>query len=147
MNSATSFDSPAPTELEPWVIVTHTGAGEVASQLAEWRIAGEKSQSALALFSDRELAERYAQQFCSSSATPTATPTATTAASSAVPPATYRIEQFTALQLVAVLAECYRLGIRCAALNPGRESAQQLFVLRDVLTAARERLRSGAGLS
>lgn len=126
MNSAAAFNSSPPTELEPWVIVTQCGQDATTSQLAVWRIGGEQAQSALALFSDRAGAEHYAQQFCSSAATP----------------ATYRIEQFTSLQLVAVLAECYRLGMRCAALNPGAESAQRLFVLRDVLTAARQQLRS-----
>lgn len=127
MNSTLAFNSPSSTELQPWVIVTHSGPGKVTSQLALWRIDGEQSQSALALFSDRETAERYAQQF------------------SSVESASYRIEQFTSLQLVAVLAECYRLGMRCAALNPGRESAQQLFVLRDVLAAAQQQLRSSRG--
>lgn len=128
MNSAISFNSPRSTELEPWVIVTQSGSEDASSQLAVWRIDGEHAQTALALFSDRPAAERYAQQFC-------------TAAS-----LSYRIEQFTSLQLLAVLAECFRQGMRCAALNPGPESAQQLFVLRDVLAAAKQRLQSDGGL-
>lgn len=147
MNSATSLNPPASSELEPWVIVTHSGTGEVTSQLAVWRIDGEQSQAALALFSERPLAERYAQQFCAPAAIPPPASPPAAAASRAMAPAAYRIEQFTPLQLVAVLAECYRLGMRCAALNPGRESAQQLFVLRDVLAAAKQRLSSGTGLN
>lgn len=134
MNSEPPFNSPAPTELEPWVIVTQSGPDEATSQLAVWRLAGEHAQSALALFSDRQAAEHYAQQFCSAA-------TELVAAS-----VSYRVEQFTSLQLVAVLAECYRLGMRCAALNPSGDSAQQLFILRDVLLAAKLQLRSAGGL-
>lgn len=128
MNSTVSFSSSPSTELEPWVIVTQAGSGDASSQLAVWRIDGEHAQTALALFSERAAAERYAQQFCSAASL------------------SYRIEQFTELQLVAVLAECYRQGMRCAALNPGPESAQQLFVLRDVLAAAKQRLQADGGL-
>lgn len=128
MNSTVPFNSSPSTELEPWLIVTQAAAGDTSSQLAVWRIDGEHGQTALALFSDRTAAERYAQQFCSAGSL------------------SYRIEKFTSLQLVAVLAECFRQGMRCAALNPGPESAQQLFVLRDVLAAAKERLRSAGEL-
>ena len=128
MNSTNHFSSSLTTELEPWVIVTQSGPDEATAQLALWRIDGAQAETALALFSEGAAAERYAQQFCSENSL------------------SYRIEQFTSLQLVAVLAECYRQGMRCAALNPGHESAQQLFVLRDVLTAAKLRLRSHGGL-
>ncbi len=139
MNSATPVNSPAPTELEPWVIVTQPGPDESTAQLAVWRLAGEHAQSALALFTDRQAAEHYAQQFCST------VPESQAAESQAAAPP-YRVEQFTSLQLVAVLAESYRLGMRCAALNPSRDSAQRLFVLHDVLLAAQQQLRAAGGL-
>ncbi len=127
-------------ELSPWVIVTQTALAGSLSQLAVWRMAngpaqvgqmgdeGSAKRDALALFSDEPAAERYAQQYCTDAATE------------------YRVAQFSSIELVAVLAECYRMGMRWAALNPEGAAAQQLFVLRDVLAAARQRLRHTGSL-
>lgn len=141
MTSTPAAHSTQPAELNPWVIVTPAAPSGGLEQLAVWRLATPPNlldsptleplsnsqplpaQTALALFSDEPGAERYAQQFCSGT------------------PPRYRVEQFSSLQLVAVLAECYRKGMRCAALNPSGTAAQQIFVLRDVLAAAKQRLR------
>ncbi len=139
MTSHEPTNSNQAVELSPWVIVTQTDQAGVVSHLAVWRMASRTPQSgqtstaassessneldALALFSDSAAAERYAEQYCAESST------------------SYRVKQFRSVELVAVLAECYRLGMRCAALNPSGSAAQRLFVLRDVLSAAQQKLR------
>ncbi|MEZ6150898.1 MAG: hypothetical protein R3C09_12300 [Pirellulaceae bacterium] len=130
------------TELSPWVIITRTAQAGDSTHLAVWRMASGSSQAsqsgaaasselsderrALALFTDRLAAERYAEQFCAGAAT------------------SFQVKQFSSIELMAVLAECYRVGMRYAALNPSGTAARQIFVLRDVLTAVQKQLLSRA---
>ncbi|MEZ6075268.1 MAG: hypothetical protein R3C56_06205 [Pirellulaceae bacterium] len=115
------------TELSPWVIITRTAQAGDSTHLAVWRMASGSSQAsqsgtaasselsderrALALFTDRLAAERYAEQFCAGAAT------------------SFQVKQFSSIELMAVLAECYRVGMRYAALNPSGTAARQIFVL------------------
>ena len=50
--------------------------------------------------------------------------------------------QFNELQTLRVLLAGYQQGLRYAALDPNSTTARQLFVLRDVLKAARQKLGS-----
>lgn len=124
-------------ELCHWVIAIQAGD---TSHLAVWRMAkaatgsspmtteASKELDALALFTDQLAAERYAQKFCADAAT------------------SCQLKQFSAMELLSVLAECYRSGMRYAALNPSGTATQQLFILRDVLSAAKTRLRHTGSL-
>ena len=130
------------TELSPWVIITCSAQAGDIPHLAVWRMASgslPSSQSgtaassefsdergALALFADQLAAQRYAEQVCADAAT------------------SFQVKQFSSIVLMAVLAECYRVGMRYAALNPSRTAARQIFVLRDVLTAVQKQLLSRA---
>lgn len=117
-------------ELSPWGIVIE--AGKLEESLALWRISlpplanplpgNALGQLALAIFSSREKAEEYC----------TANNLLRT-----------RLVQFDELQTVRVLLAGYQQGMRYAALDPGSSTAKQLFVLRDVLKAAKQKLGSG----
>ncbi len=120
-------DSPA--ELSPWGIVNE--AGKLEESLALWRISlppranqlpdAAPGELALAIFSSREKAEEYC--------------TANSLLGS-------RVVQFDELQTLRVLLAGYQQGMRFAALDPNSSTAKQLFVLSDVLRAARQKLGS-----
>jgi hypothetical protein len=137
-------------ELEPWTIVSQNGR---AASLAVWRIArpnptvmpgqltsgasteadrptsGEMAEQegelALAIFSSRARAEEY-QQLSSSAE---------------LEGGQSELVQLAETQLLQVLMSGYRQGMRYAALDPGSNTARQIFVLRDVLRAAQQKLR------
>ncbi len=129
------MNSTQPSELEPWLILDQTDA---TAQFAVWRFAAatveggaapnaaaesatdSPRQTALVMFSSRDQAQQYAQQYC-------------TPASS--------VQQFSRIPLVKLLAECYRRGLRYAALDPGPTQARQLFELASVLLAAKVQLQ------
>lgn len=109
------------TELNPWLILLDAGQ---STSLAMWQWGGsatEESAFSLAIFSSRELATQYAQRYCSPQAT---------------------VAQFPELELIRALASCYEGGVRYASLDPTHSTARQLFNLRDVLSAAKQRLKS-----
>ncbi len=117
-----------PLELSPWAVVNEDDAD---GSLALWRIsvprAGasrevESGELALAIFSTRDKAEEYSTLSGSPSA---------------------RIVHFDEMQTLQVLMAGYQQGIRYAALDPGMDAARQIFVLRDVLKAARHKLSPG----
>ena len=108
--------SSATDELEPWVVLLGEGAG---ASLALWRMQ-DRQQDTLAMFSERQLAEAYADTHC---------------------PLPWQPQQLKKISLIQVLADCYEQGLRYATLNPTRDSARQIFVLREVLRAARESLK------
>ena len=104
-------------DLDPWIVVV----GEPPkTTIAVWQIAAGDELS-IALFSSPARAEQYASQFCQ-------------------PPC--RALQFTQQQLIQLLADSYQQGTRYAALDPDGNSSRQLFVLRDVLVAARDLLKN-----
>lgn len=107
-------------ELDPWLVVL----GEPADgSLAMWRLADEKlpaeEQLTVALFSTCERATDYAAKCID---------------------APSRIVQVDRMRFLSLMVDCFRQGIRYATLNPGDSTAQSLFVLRDVLKAARKDL-------
>lgn len=156
MTTSPLTQSAQANELAPWVIVSQPAQAGGQDQLVLWRMAADllssppasatlqhpvrpqstespissafDAQHALALFSDHTAAEQYAERHCTERSRD------------------LRVTQFNSLQLVSVLVECYRAGMRYAALNPGGTSAQQIFVLRDVLAAAKRRLHDTGGL-
>ena len=118
-----------PSELSPWAVVKDDGQAE--ESLALWRIslpstdqspAMGTGELALAIFSSREKAEAY----CSSNENV----------------GLNRLVQFDEQQTLRVLLTGYQQGIRYAALDPNSTMARQVFVLRDVLKAARQKLGS-----
>jgi hypothetical protein len=105
-----------PQELEPWIIVS----GD--EQVAVWRIQDNQQDSqrdALALFSDRDYAQSYAQNHCCEP---------------------WRVVQCSDTHLIRLLADSFQQGIVLATLNPGETTTSQVFVLRDVLKAAKAQL-------
>lgn len=100
-------------ELSPWLVVLQDGA---SSSLALWRIA-ERDANAVVFFSDQSSAESYAREHYS-------LPT--------------QVVQPGRPELIQVLIDCYRLGVRYATLNPTETESNRVFVLRDVLQAAKE---------
>jgi hypothetical protein len=109
-------------DLEPWLVVL----GEPPNtSVAMWQLT-QTGESLIALFSSRERASEYAERSCSH------------------PNSFLKVEQ---TALIRVLADSYRQGVRHAALDPTQTSARQLFVLRDVLTAARRFLRETRDVS
>ena len=114
-----------PGEIEPWLVVL--GESEDAS-LAMWRLTDEVTarlnlapgaELTLAMFSTEQRASDYADKNCSG---------------------TKRIVQVDRTRLLSLMVDCFRQGIRYATLNPGDSSAHSLFVLRDVLSAAKREL-------
>lgn len=109
-------------DLEPWLVVL----GEPPdTSVAMWQLA-QTSESAVALFSTRENASNYAERHCSPSSS---------------------ILQLDHTALIRLLADSYQQGARHAALDPTETSTRQVFVLRDVLTAARRFLRETRDVS
>ena len=107
-------------ELDPWLVVL----GEADdSSLAMWRLADEKlpvhERVTVALFSTEQRANDYAEKCCE---------------------ATCRVIQVDRTRFLSLMVDCFRQGIRYATLNPGDSTAQSLFVLRDVLSAAKREL-------
>lgn len=109
-------------ELEPWVIVS----GKVPeTSVVLWRLATQDADS-LAIFSDQTLAERYAHEHCH-------------------PP--WECRQLDQSALLRVAVDCFREGIEYATLNPSQTGARQVFVLREVLKAAKTQLSRHRGES
>lgn len=103
-------------DLEPWLVFL----GEPPTvSVALWQVA-EGGELSLALFSSQGRAEQYADEFCPGSA---------------------RVLQLERNGLIQLLAETYQQGTRYAALDPDGCSSRQMFVLRDVLLAARAMLK------
>lgn len=107
-------------EIEPWVIVAECDDDQ---SLAMWRLS-ENDQPSLALFSSAELAQGYAR------------------AQVAAP---WKITQPSRSDLLRVMIECYRKKIELAVLDPDGTTAKRIFMLRDVLKAARDEMRSSTG--
>ena len=116
-------------ELDPWLAVQSHSANEIGD-IALWRIAAENGDEetsqggqfqheALALFSSREHASRYADQQLNRQ---------------------YRLCQPDRVQLLRILIDSFQQGIEYAVLDPSNDAARQLFSLREVLKAAREQL-------
>jgi hypothetical protein len=102
-------------ELEPWVIVIGEG---VDSAIGLWRIDGQE-QPSIAVFSDAGLASEYAQKHYHHS---------------------WQVKQLKGRPLIQFLVESFRQGCQYAALDPSAESSRQIFVIREVLKAARQSL-------
>lgn len=129
LNNAANTPSSG-SELEPWLVVL--GDDEHGS-LAMWRLNNDASpakaltqsspdavaQLTVAMFSDQQRALDYADKCCSGAA---------------------RIVQVDRTRFLSLMVDCFRQGIRYATLNPGDSTAQSLFVLRDVLSAAKQEL-------
>lgn len=115
-----------PTELRPWAIVNDDGPD---GKLALWQISAPQEEGgtlaagsgtlALAIFSRVELATAYRD---------------------AHEPATARVVQLDQMQTLKVLLSAYQQGLRYAALDPAAAAARQVFVLREVLSAAQRKL-------
>lgn len=122
------FENPSAVELEPWLVVL----GEsVQASLAMWRLGevqlrelGDVQSSdhplSVAIFSDETKAVDYATNCCQS------------------PASAMQVDQ---TRFLSLMVDCFRQGIRYATLNPNGQTAQSVFVLRDVLKAAKEKLR------
>lgn len=103
------------SDLEPWIIVEeHLGETKVAT----WRIEATGDVS-IAIFSTHALADGYAAAHCSSQ---------------------HQTLQLDKPALVRLLADSHRQGTKYTALDPSKESVRQVFVIRDLLLAAREEL-------
>ncbi|MEZ6134412.1 MAG: hypothetical protein R3C53_05825 [Pirellulaceae bacterium] len=111
---------PIEMELQPWLIFS--GKGPDAT-IATWQIAHIETP-AIAMFTSESHAHEYAQAHCVE---------------------TSRILQLDPTRFIRVLVEAYRAGSRYAAVDPHAESARQVFVLREVLTAAKRVLVSDRG--
>ncbi|MDX1928886.1 MAG: hypothetical protein SFV81_20315 [Pirellulaceae bacterium] len=109
--------NPNAVELDPWLVVLGSAA---EGSLAMWRLADEKlpteQQITVALFSTEQRATDYAEKCCD---------------------APYQLIQVDRTRFLSLMVDCFRQGIRYATLNPGDSTAQSLFVLRDVLSAAK----------
>lgn len=112
--------NPNAVELDPWLVVLGSAA---ESSLAMWRLADEKlppdEQVTVAIFSTEQRANDYAEKCCD---------------------ATFKVIQVDRTRFLSLMVDCFRQGIRYATLNPGDSTAQSLFVLRDVLSAAKREL-------
>ncbi len=82
---------------------------------------GTQAQLTLAIFSSEQKASDYAVNSCSSP---------------------WSVVQVARTQFLSLIVDCFRQGIRYATLNPGDSTAQSVFVLRDVLVAAKQELLS-----
>jgi hypothetical protein len=107
-------------ELDPWLVVLGSASN---GSLAMWQLADDKlptdAQLTVALFSTEQRANDYAEKCCE---------------------APRRAVQVDRTQFLSLMVDCFRQGIRYATLNPGDSTAQSLFVLRDVLSAAKRQL-------
>jgi hypothetical protein len=112
--------NPSAVELEPWLVAIGSAS---EGSLAMWRLADDKlpldEQVTVALFSTERRANDYAEKCCD---------------------APYRVVQVDRTRFLSLMVDCFRQGIRYATLNPGDSTAQSLFVLRDVLSAAKREL-------
>ena len=86
--------------------------------VALWRIA-ENDAAALAMFSGHEAAEAYGEANC-------------------MPP--FRILQVENQSLVRIFIDCHQQGIEYAVLDPSQSSTRQVFVVAQILRAARNSL-------
>ncbi len=122
-------ENPNAVELAPWLVVLGDvveapQAGSIShGTLAMWRLSDEKlpanAQLTVALFSTEQRANDYAEKCCE---------------------APGRVIQVDRTRFLSLMVDCFRQGIRYATLNPGDSTAQSLFVLRDVLSAAKREL-------
>lgn len=90
-------------------------AGDQA-EVCTWRVR-DTGDEALAIFSTQALATTYAETHCTQE---------------------YRIVQTDKIQLARLLADSFREQMKYAALDPQADSVRQLFVIRDLLAAARD---------
>lgn len=113
-------ENPNSVELDPWLVVLGDAA---EGSLAMWRLADEQlpadAQLTVALFSTEQRANDYAEKCCD---------------------APSRVVQVDRTRFLSLMVDCFRQGIRYSTLNPGDSTAQSLFVLRDVLSAAKREL-------
>ncbi len=113
-------ETPNAVELEPWLVILGDAAH---GSLAMWRLADEKlpreEQLTVALFSTESRANDYAEKCCEGP---------------------HCVMQVDRTRFLSLMVDCFRQGIRYATLNPGDSTAQSLFVLRDVLSAAKREL-------
>ncbi|MFK7736856.1 MAG: hypothetical protein AB8B50_12550 [Pirellulaceae bacterium] len=103
-------------ELQPWVVLFE---GESDSQVALWRIEGQNAE-AIAAFSSAELADSYAGKLG----------------------AGHSVQRCDETTLLKILMGAHRSEIEFVALNPSESKAAKIFKVRDVLLAARERMKS-----
>jgi hypothetical protein len=120
-------ENPSANELEPWLVVL---GDDTNSSLAMWQLSGVPqaaapslpadlvSQLSVAIFSSQIKASDYAGRCCREPA---------------------RVLQLDQTRFLRLMVDCFRRGIRYATLNPGDQTAQSVFVLRDVLKAAKDR--------
>lgn len=106
-----------PDELQPWVILE---GDSDSTRLALWRMEQDDAE-AIALFSDEQLAKSYAEENCGPS---------------------FNVRRLERIAMVRVFADAYRSGIQYATLNPTSQNARQIFIIKDVLAAARTDLDS-----
>lgn len=104
-------------ELEPWILAAQL-AGESSLQL--WEIA-ELQQNALAIFSDEQKASEYARS---------------------VGLVDYQVLQAQQPMFLKILIECHEQEIKHVALNPSGSEVSRLFVIKDLLQAAKQQLRN-----
>ncbi len=103
------------SELEPWIVIQATNQG---SAPALWQLQSS-AEIAVALFSDSQHAQDYAAEHITD---------------------VVDVVQPSRLDLLKMLIECYRQGVQVAVLDPNATTTSRLFVLRDVLRAARNEL-------
>ncbi len=122
------IDNSNAIELDPWLVVL---GDDVNASLALWQLGdaqasapSEKGECSLsvAIFSDQPKALNYSQQCCQGPA---------------------RTIQVSQTRFLSLMVDCFRQGIRYATLNPGNQTAHSVFVLRDVLKAAKGQLSKG----
>ena len=114
-NAEASGDSAM--ELTPWIVLL--GEGETVTS-ALWQIQ-QLATPAIALFSDESQAIHYNELHCHAAG---------------------RVLQLERTAVIRLLMEVFRQGVHYAALNPTETGARQLFVIREVLQAARSELSS-----
>lgn len=86
------------------------------AEVCTWRV-HDTGEEALAMFSTQALATSYAEAHCAQE---------------------YRIVQMNKIKLARLLADSFRQQMKYAALDPQADSVRQLFVIRDLLAAARD---------
>lgn len=102
-------------ELEPWIVVANV-AGDTVLQL--WEVT-ELNEKALAIFSEEQLANDYAQ---------------------ATKLDDFQVLRFDQASMLKALIQCYSDGIKYLALNPSQSDVAKMFVVKDVLRAAKQQL-------
>lgn len=107
-----------PVTLQPLLLL-------VEGAPALWRL--DEGTLALAVFTDKAVAEQYAAEFAAQQP--------------------WKIASPEPVQAVRAIAECVRQGVIVAALNPAASKASRLFDLKAILRQARDKLRTGEPLT